>query len=189
MASRAALEIEKLNESLSGDHFLGKGSITVTEIISGSPSLCAVSDYARIHIDRRLTTGETRESAFNQITDLVKEFNARVDLLNFSEKAYTGIEYGMEKYYPTWKLPEEHDLVQTGVRAYIGLFGKVPVVGKWIFSTNGIMTCGVYEIPTIGFGPGNEILAHAPDEKVPVGDLVIASAFYAAAAYEIVKNK
>jgi len=189
MASRAALEIEKLNESLSGDHFLGKGSITVTEIISGSPSLCAVSDYARIHIDRRLTTGETRESAFNQITDLVKEFNARVDLLNFSEKAYTGIEYGMEKYYPTWKLPEEHDLVQTGVRAYNSLFGKVPVVGKWIFSTNGIMTCGVYKIPTIGFGPGNEILAHAPDEKVPVGDLVIASAFYAAAAYEIVKNK
>ena len=189
MASRAALEIEKLNESLSGDHFLGKGSITVTEIISGSPSLCAVSDYARIHIDRRLTTGETRESAFNQITDLVKEFNARVDLLNFSEKAYTGIEYGMGKYYPTWKLPEEHDLVQTGVRAYNSLFGKVPVVGKWIFSTNGIMTCGVYKIPTIGFGPGNEILAHAPDEKVPVGDLVIASAFYAAAAYEIVKNK
>ncbi len=56
MASRAALEIEKLNDRLTGDNFLGKGSITVTEIISGSPSLCAVADYARIHIDRRLTT-------------------------------------------------------------------------------------------------------------------------------------
>ena len=31
----------------------------------------------------------------------------------------------------------------------------------------------------IGFGPGNEVLAHAPDEKVPVDDLVKASAFYA----------
>jgi acetylornithine deacetylase/succinyl-diaminopimelate desuccinylase-like protein len=47
------------------------------------------------------------------------------------------------------------------------------------------MTCGTYGIPTIGFGPGNEVLAHAPDEKVPVSDLVAASAFYAACAYEV----
>jgi putative selenium metabolism hydrolase len=185
MASMAALEIEKLNERLTGDTFLGKGSITVTEIISGSPSLCAVADYARIHIDRRLTTGETRETAYNEIVDLVNGFNAKVELLNFSEKAYTGLEYGMEKYYPTWQLPSGHELVQTGVNAYKGLFGKEPVVDKWIFSTNGIMTCGVYGIPTIGFGPGNEVLAHAPDEKVPVSDLVTAAAFYAAMAYQL----
>jgi putative selenium metabolism hydrolase len=44
MASRAALEIEKLNEKLAYDPFLGKGSITISEIKSGSPSLCAVAD-------------------------------------------------------------------------------------------------------------------------------------------------
>jgi len=46
------------------------------------------------------------------------------------------------------------------------------------------MTCGTFGIPTIGFGPGNEVLAHAPDEKVPLSDLVAASAFYAAFVYE-----
>ena len=61
VASKVALEIEKLNQRLRQDEFLGKGSITVTEIASTTPSLCAVSDYARIHIDRRLTAGETRE--------------------------------------------------------------------------------------------------------------------------------
>ena len=61
MASRVALEVEKLNERLKFDEFLGKGSITISEIISGSPSLCAVSDYARFHLDRRLTWGETKE--------------------------------------------------------------------------------------------------------------------------------
>ncbi|MBE0677259.1 MAG: YgeY family selenium metabolism-linked hydrolase [Bacteroidales bacterium] len=185
MASRAALEIEKLNERLAPDAFLGKGSITVTEIISRSPSLCAVSDYARIHLDRRLTTGETSESAVREIEEIVRGMNAKVELLSYSEEAYTGLEYGMDKYYPTWTVPEDHDGVQKGINAFTGLFGRRPVVDKWTFSTNGIMTCGIYGIPTIGFGPGNEVLAHAPDEKVPVSDLVAASAFYAALVFEI----
>jgi putative selenium metabolism hydrolase len=189
MASKIALEIEKLNERLLSDEFLGKGSITISEIISKSPSLCAVSDYARIHIDRRLTTGETKESALNEIEELIKGYKANVKLLNYSAKAYTGCEYGMEKYYPTWTVPVEHELVRKGVKTYKDLFGNEPSVDKWTFSTNGIMTCGVYGIPTIGFGPGNEILAHAPNEKVAISDLVTASAFYAAMAYEMVKQE
>jgi putative selenium metabolism hydrolase len=185
MASKAVLEIEKLNERLSPDPFLGKGSITVTEIISQSPSLCAVSDYARIHLDRRLTTGETIDSAVREVEEIISGMNAKVNVLTYSEKAYTGLEYGMDKYYPTWTVPEDHEAVQSGVKAFTSLFGRKPVVDKWTFSTNGIMTCGTYGIPTIGFGPGNEVLAHAPDEKVPVSDLVAASAFYAAFIYEI----
>lgn len=185
MASRAALEIEKLNERLKFDEFLGKGSVTISEIISGSPSLCAVADYARVHLDRRLTWGETKESAVKEVEEVVKGMNAKVEVLNYSEKAYTGLEYGMEKYYPTWKMAEDHQVVQTGVKAYKNLFGKDVKVDKWTFSTNGIMTCGTYGIPTIGFGPGNEVLAHAPNEKVPVDDLVIAASFYAAFAYLI----
>ena len=185
MASKIALEIEKLHERLKFDEFLGKGSVTISEIISGSPSLCAVSDYARIHLDRRLTWGETKESAVAEIEELIEGMNAKVEVLDYLEKAYTGLEYGMEKYYPTWKMPEDHEIVQTGVRSFKNLFNKDVKIDKWTFSTNGIMTNGVYGIPTIGFGPGNEVLAHAPNEKVAINDLVIASAFYAAFAYEI----
>lgn len=185
MASRVALEIEKLNERLAYDEFLGKGSVTISEIISGSPSLCAVADYARIHLDRRLTWGETKESAVKEIEKLIEGMNAKVEVLNYSETAYTGLTYGMEKYYPTWKMEESHPVVANGVKAFESLYARKPKVDKWTFSTNGIMTCGTYKIPTIGFGPGNEVLAHAPNEKVPVEDLVIASAFYAAFAYTI----
>jgi len=185
MASKVALEIEKLNERLKFDEFLGKGSITVTEFVSGSPSLCAVSDYARIHLDRRLTWGETKQSAVAEVEKLIEGMNAKVEVLHYRQKAYTGLEYGMEKYYPTWKMPEDSEIVQKGVMAYQKLFGKKPRVDKWIFSTNGIMTCGTYGIPTIGFGPGNEVLAHAPNERVPISDLVAATAFYTAFAYEI----
>jgi len=185
MASKAALEIEKLNERLAYDEFLGRGSVTISEIISGSPSLCAVADYARIHLDRRLTWGETKESAVKEIEEIVKDMDARVEVLYYDGVAFTGNHYGMEKYYPTWKIPADHVAVTTGEKAFEDLFGKKPLVDKWTFSTNGIALNGMYGVPTIGFGPGNEVLAHAPDEKVPVNDLVAASAFYALYAYMI----
>ena len=179
MASKAALEIEKLNDRLIKDDFLGKGSVTISEIVSSSPSLCAVSDFCKIHLDRRLTKGEDKKLALDQIEEIVKGMNAKVQLLNYKEKAYTGLEYGMEKYYPTWVLEENHPVIQTGVKAYEKLFGGNPVIDKWTFSTNGVVINGVYNIPVIGFGPGNEVMAHAPNEKVPVEHLVNASAFYA----------
>lgn len=185
MASKVALEIEKLNERLAYDEFLGKGSVTISEFVSESPSLCAVSDFARLHLDRRLTWGETKESAVKEIEELIKGLNAKVEVLDYSEEAYTGLTYGMEKYYPTWKIPENHQVVKTGVQAYEELYGAKPKVDKWTFSTNGVVINGMYKIPTIGFGPGNEILAHAPNEKVAIDDLVIASAFYAAFAYKL----
>ena len=183
MASRACLAAERLNERLPLDDFLGKGSVTLSQFVSGSPSLCAVADYARIHLDRRLTWGETKESAVKEIESLVKDEDAKVFVLNYEEAAYTGKRYGMEKYYPTWKWPEDCAAVQTGVRAYQALFGKPPQIGKWTFSTNAVTISGVYGIPAVGFGPGQEAMAHAPDEKTPVEDLVNAAAFYAMYAW------
>lgn len=183
MASKACLEIEKLNERLAYDEFLGKGTVALSEFVSGSPSLCAVADFARIHLDRRLTWGETKESAVAEVQEIVKDMDAKVEVLYYEGKAFTGLNYGMEKYYPTWKIEESHPAVQYGIKAFETLLNKKPIVDKWTFSTNGIATNGMYKIPTIGFGPGNEVLAHAPNEKVPVSDLVTASAFYAAYAY------
>jgi len=179
MASRSALEIEKLNERLAEDPFLGKGSVTISEFVSSSPSLCAVADFAKIHLDRRLTWGEDKELALNQVKEIVKDMNAKVELLNYEKTSYTGLKYGMEKYYPTWKIEEDHPVIQKGVKAYKDLFKQNPVVDKWTFSTNGVAINGIHKIPVIGFGPGVEELAHAPNEKVPIEHLVKASAFYA----------
>ncbi len=178
MASKAALEIEELNERLAEDVFLGKGSVTISEFVSSSPSLCAVSDFAKIHLDRRLTWGEDKELALNEIKNIVEGMNAKVELLQYEETAYTGLKYGMEKYFPTWKIEEDHHVIQNGVKTFKELFNQDPVVDKWTFSTNGVTINGIYKIPVIGFGPGNEELAHAPNEKVAIEHLVKASAFY-----------
>jgi len=177
-ASRAALEVEKLHERLKKDEFLGKGSVTATLIKSDSPSLCAVADYAMIHLDRRLTYGETKESAIAEIEAIVPK-DTEVKVAMYSETSYTGTVYPVEKYYPTWKIEENHFLVKQGVEVYENLFNSKPFVDKWTFSTNGVAICGKYKIPCIGFGPGNEVLAHAPNEKTEINHLVKASAFYA----------
>lgn len=185
MASRVALEIEKLNDRLPVDDFLGKGSITISEFVSRSPSLCAVADFACLHLDRRLTWGETKESAVAEIEKLIGGMKAEVEVLHYQEKAFTGHVYGMEKYYPTWQIPEEHPLIQSGSKVFAELFGRDAVVDKWTFSTNGVTIMGLYGIPVLGFGPGNEVQAHAPNEKTPVDHLEKAAAFYAALAYEL----
>jgi len=179
MGARACLEIEKLNGRLAGDDFLGKGSITVSEFVSGAPSLCAVADFARIHLDRRLTAGETRETALAEVRELVAGLPASTEVLPYREMAYTGKEYGMEKYYPTWTVERSHPAVTRAEGVFRALFHKEARVDKWTFSTNGVAITGIHNIPCIGFGPGDEVMAHAPNEKVAIDDLVKASAFYA----------
>jgi len=181
--ARVALEVEKLNTRLRNDAFLGKGTVTVTEVRSSSPSLCAVADGAGLHLDRRLTFGETKESALAEVRDAAARAgypDAKVFVLNYAEPAYTGKVYPMEKYYPTWVLPENSPYLQDATTAYSAVIGKAPLVDKWTFSTNAIAIAGMHGIPCLGLGPGNEIYAHAPNEACPLEHLSGATAFYAA---------
>jgi len=178
--ARLVGEIEKLNERLARDPFLGKGTVTVTEIRSVSPSLCAVPAACAIHLDRRLTAGETKESAVAELRALAGAAEAEVAVPEYSRPSYTGLAYPMEKYFPTWVLPEDHALVRAGVATGREMFGKAPAVDKWTFSTNGVATMGIMGVPTIGFGPGREDVAHSARERVPIDHLVAATQFYAA---------
>jgi putative selenium metabolism hydrolase len=177
-------DIERLNDQLAAtaDPFLGKGTVTISDIRSTSPSLCAVADSSTIHLDRRLTRGETMEHAVAEIQALtsVKKAGAMVTVLDYARPSYTGLTYPTKKYYPTWILEENDPAVVAGVRAAEQALDVRPVVGKWGFSTNGIATCGMFGIPTIGFGPGDEIYAHGPEDQCPVEHLTRAARFYAA---------
>lgn len=176
-------DIEKLNERLKEgtDAFLGAGTVTISHIRSTSPSLCAVADSATIHLDRRLTRGETMELAVSQIQNLpsVKQAGATVTVLDYERKSYTGLMYPMKKYYPTWVMEESHPVVQAAVNAAKQVLKAPPRVDKWTFSTNGIATCGLYGVPTVGFGPGDEVHAHTPEEQCPIDHLTKAAQFYA----------
>lgn len=173
------MKIERLNEKLRSDEFLGKGTVAVTHIESSGPSLCAVPDFCKIHLDRRLTWGETEKSAVDEIREALGGLKAEITVPVYENSGYTGKVYPMKKYYPTWKIEEDHKALVAAKKVYGDLFDTTPVVDKWTFSTNGVAIAGMHNIPCIGFGPGNEEQAHAPDEWTPVEDLVKAAAFYA----------
>ena len=182
MMAKVSNEIENLNERIKNDDFLGKGTITISYIECDTPSLCAVPDRAYIHLDRRLTAGETKESAVLEVKDAINKagVEAEVEVLNYSVPSYTGLVYETEKYYPTWVLEENHKVCKAAFETFETLFKSTPKVDKWTFSTNGIATMGMMGIPTIGFGPGNEVHAHSIDDQMAVDNLVKAAAFYAA---------
>jgi putative selenium metabolism hydrolase len=175
-------ELEELHKTLKDDSFLGKGSLTVSEVFFTSPSRCAVADGCTISVDRRLTAGEDAELALSQIRELpaAKAAKAEVTMYTYDRPAYTGLVYPTDCYFPSWVVGEDDPALQASAATYRELFGQEPRVDKWTFSTNGVAITGMYDIPCIGFGPGKENEAHAPNEKTWKEDLVRCAAMYAA---------
>ncbi len=188
--ARGALAIERLNEELKPDDekFLGKGTVVVSQLEAHGPSQCAVPDEGFMYLDRRLTWGETKELAVDQVKSVVEDYYS-VEVPYYDKISWTGKKYGQELYFPTWKTDIDHLLVVAGVKAYEKLYGKKPVIDKWTFSTNGVAVCGRHHVPSIGFGPGDEEQAHAPNEVTRVDDLEIASAFYAMLPFVITEKE
>jgi len=166
-----------------GDHeFLGHGKITVSDMEVKTPSINAVPDECTIYIDRRMTFGETKEGVVAQIEALIPaEHKASVKLeeLFYDEASYTGFVFPVDKYFPAWAYPEDHPFVAAGQAARDAIGYEHEPAGKWNFSTNGIYWAGKADIPSIGFGPGEEETAHTTEDSVLLEDVVKATEFYA----------
>jgi putative selenium metabolism hydrolase len=172
--------ISKVEPELGDDPFLGHGRITVTDMHVKTPSINAVPDEALIYIDRRITFGETPDNELARIQKIVGDRNdIEASILFYDDPSYTGFVFPVDKIFPAWALPEDNAYVQAGVQAGAQLWGAPLPTGKWDFSTNGIYWMGKAGIPSIGFGPGDEIHAHTVIDQVPLDDVVRATEWYA----------
>jgi acetylornithine deacetylase/succinyl-diaminopimelate desuccinylase-like protein len=140
-----------------------------------------VPDRCRIHIDRRLTGGETRERAVEELEDVVKRLqpDAVLSVPEYQGRSWTGYDFKQEAYFPTWLTADDHPLVRAAMATAADCGAPAGKSGFWQFSTNGVATAGRLNIPTIGFAPGREELAHTAKEELNLDDLLVATRFYA----------
>ena len=82
--------------------------------------------------------------------------------------SYTGLEdtfSGAE--VSGYKLPVENSFVQKASKIIQQTMGKPPHFGYWLFGTDGRFTAAE-GIPTYGFSPCEEHLAHTADDHVKI---------------------
>jgi len=159
----------------------------VTYIASVAGSRNASPDRCEMGIDRRLTLGETEARALTELQQIIRRegIQAEIKTAEFDAVTYTGYVRHVRKYYPPWLMPENSPLVRTAVRAVEAALGATPRLITWPFSTDGAYTMGVAGIPTIGFGPGEERLAHTTSEQIALADVARAAVAYAQLAQEL----
>lgn len=179
-AARLIFGIELLAPRMANDAFLGQGTVAVTEIESEAASRNAVPDCCRFYLDRRLTLGETERKALAEIQHIIntEEVDAEVGVTEYTAASYTGYECRVRNVFPAWAMPQDHPLVEATVRSVRETLGLRPRLGRWAFSTDGAYTAGVANIPTVGFGPGEERYAHTQDEQIRLNDVVDAARVY-----------
>ena len=173
--------IERLHGALTVGHpMLGRGSLAVTAIGSRSPSLTAVPDECTIHIDRRRTIGESPEQALAERVALpeVRAAGAEFRVLHYGAASWRGLSYPTSKVFPAWETAEASPAVQAAFATAERVLGRQPRLHRSAFSSHGCATAGMFGIPTVGFGPADEVHSHSINDQISLSQLMPAMAFY-----------
>ncbi|MFT8363010.1 MAG: YgeY family selenium metabolism-linked hydrolase [Sporolactobacillus sp.] len=169
------------------DAFMGKGILVLTDIVSAPyPGKSVLPDKCRATFDRRTLVGETKRSVLQPIERLIEQlkqadpdFSASVRYATGKDSCYTGATIEAERFFPAWAFAPEEYFVDASLRALhaIGIPAKL---SHYSFCTNGSHFAGEAAIPTIGFGPSRENLAHIDNEFIETDQLYQAVEGFAA---------
>lgn len=176
--------------SMPSHPFLGSGVQALTDIISTPyPAMSTVPWECRATFDRRLMIGETEESVLAELAAMIADVSARdakiraeAEIVTATYTTYSGFAYPFRKFLPAWEFPEQHPVVAAAKKALVASEVDNRPCAYYRFCTNGSLPARHFGVPTIGFGPGNEDLAHRKDEYIVVDHLLAAARGYAAIA-------
>jgi putative selenium metabolism hydrolase len=169
--------------------FVGRGVMCLTDVISVPyPAHSVVPSGCRATYERRLVPGETLETVRRELLDACARAGAAdttVDLARTGYRSYTGVEWDQPKWFPAWELGADHALVERALAGLRGI-GLSPAIGAYQFCTNAAYSAGEAGVPTVGFGPSHEGMAHIVDEYLELEQLVAACRGYAAIATSVI---
>ncbi len=167
------------------DEDLGWSTVAPTRVWTDQTSPNVTPGSAHLILDWRTVPGqvpEHLEAATRVLAEACLTEGVRVEVQREARAArsYRGLERALPPRRG-YVLPAEHPLVVTARRALEAVLQRPVTDGFWRFATDGghFMAAGM---PTIGFAPGEEALAHTVQDSVRVADLEAAAVGYAALA-------
>ncbi len=173
---------------------LGKGILVLTDVLSTPyPANSVVPDLCVATYDRRMLPGETAESVLAPIRQIVERALApsgatgTVSIAEDDLETYTGARIRAPNVAPAWFYDSDEPIVARSLAA-LHEAGINARLSHYAFCTNGSGTAGALGIPTIGFGPGDETLAHQHNEFVELDALVEVARGYAAIAETLTRS-
>ena len=171
--------IEEINKLTPPHHdVLGDGILELVDVKSSPyPGASVVPDYCRATYDRRLLTGETKESVLAPLQELLDsmmkedpQLKAKVSYAVGQEKCWTGETIEAERFFPGWLFDKNEDWVQN-IYKEMKEIGLNPTITNYDFCTNASHYAGEAGIRSVGVGPSLETLAHTINEYIEIDQL------------------
>ncbi len=179
--------INKLKElELDQDDFLGKETMALVHISCEPGSGPVVPDKAKAVLDFRIIQETTEKTLLNKIDKVMNELNVEgeAEIVTEELESYNGEKIEAKYFFPAWKT--KNDEFISSVKKALKFVDDTEI-RSWTFSTDGVYTAGKAKIPTIGFGPGNEELAHQPNEHTETNEIEIAVQGYKSILKELMR--
>ncbi|HEX2207793.1 MAG TPA: M20/M25/M40 family metallo-hydrolase [Longimicrobium sp.] len=167
------LALRELAAAQPCDPALGRATLTPTVIESWPRSGNVIPERVRVTLDMRVLPGWCEDEALAQLRALLAARvpaldGLRVEVLpgRVTHRAWTGWADEHSNFTPGFLLPDEHPVVEAAAAALRDALGTAPAIRQWKFGTDGGHSCGTHGVPTIGFAPGDEALAHTSRERL-----------------------
>ncbi len=175
--------------SLGQEEMLGQSTVAPTLYQTDQFSPNVIPSLVQLTLDWRNVPSETPEMIVQKTNALLADalagtpyaasLKARAAISKKVFTTYTGVTEDFPSVFPSFLMPLQHNLVQTAHKTLAEALNRDDGIGVWRFATDGghLMEAG---IPTLGFGPGNDQLAHTNQERIPLTQIEEALVGYAA---------
>jgi acetylornithine deacetylase/succinyl-diaminopimelate desuccinylase-like protein len=170
------------------DEALGAATVAPTLYATDQISANVTPGEVYLTLDWRSVPTEPAEQIVAKVQNLLDnclaaeelgDIQARVEVAATELTTYTGMVKTFPAVFPSFLLSVDNPFIQAARTTLVEVLGRDDSVDIWAFATDGghLMAAG---IPTIGFGPGDERLAHTNQERISLAQMSEALMSYTA---------
>lgn len=170
--------IADLQGRQASDPVLGPSTLVATMVDVLPESRNVIPDSAVVTVDWRILPGDTDDSLTGRLreaiaarmpADMPEGLSWDVRMATELQTTYTGLVEDRNLLTPGFLMQEDDPVVLAAAAAVGRREGSgAATIRPWQFATDGGWAKGVFDIPTVGFAPGEERYAHTNRERLEV---------------------